>query len=239
MAASALEIIQTVSAELGSIAIPTQAVSNTDPGVQLLVKLLQACGDELVEQNDWKDLTYLYTFSTVPSQAAYPLPTDFNRLVPTTVFDRSNSVELYEGSAGTIEQAEFLPLTVFDTQYRVRRGNMEFTPTPTAVRNVKFEYISQNWVNGVIPSAPLTSGPKDKITQDGDTFFFSKRLLVSMLKFKWRQARQLDTTAAYADFASVYDVEAGKQTSAPVLFVGRQTPNHRADDLLWRWGRKR
>lgn len=239
MAASALEVIQAAAAELGSITVPTQAISSTDPGVQLFVKLLQACGDELVEQNEWKDLTYLYTFTTVAAQAAYALPADFNRLVDSTVFDRSNSVELVEGSAGSIEQAEFEPLTAYDTQYRIRRGQIELTPTPTAARNIKFEYISQNWVNGVIPTAPTTSGPKDKITQDGDTFFFSKRLLVAMLKFKWRQTRQLDTTATFADFVAVYDAEAGKQTSSPVLFVGRQSSVNRADDFLWRWGKKR
>ena len=134
------------------------------------------------------------TFSTQD----FALPSDFDRIVSATNWDRSDhwmnlgpksSQEWQWLNGGSISTAPRF-------RWRLYRNVMRFFPAPADVYNMAYEYVS-NWT--VIPAAG-THPTKARVTVDTDTFVFTDDVMVLGLKYLWKKTKGLDFAVELAEF---------------------------------------
>jgi len=90
---SLLTISQAVSDELGVIQ-PSTIISNTEATAVRLFSVMQAGAKWLRDNYDWAVLTKEHTFTSAANTAAYALPSGFERIIPGTLWDRTNNLEM-------------------------------------------------------------------------------------------------------------------------------------------------
>jgi len=129
-------------------------------------------------------------------QTIYPLPSDFDRQVDRTHYDKSKRWEML--GPETPQQWEFLKSSYISTgprmRYRFMGGKFQIWPNITTNEYLGYEYISNGWVtdeNG----EPLSS-----FQNDTDTCIFPDRLIITGLKMKFFEVKGFDTTGFYRDY---------------------------------------
>lgn len=148
---SLLTICQQVAEEL-SLYVPATIVNNTDDSAVRLLAVAQAEGKALARRHDWSVLQKEHTFSSVAAQAAYSLPSDFRSLIDGTVWNRTQ----YDSVRGGLSPHEWqqwkssiLGGGTYRDRFRLRpdSGVLKFylDPTPDAVEDYVFEYLSDSW----------------------------------------------------------------------------------------------
>lgn len=147
---SLLSICQNVADEIG-VDKPSTIVGNSDDTAKRLLAAAKREGRELARKN-WTVLQKEYTFSTASSDADYALPSDYDRMIADTVWDRTN----YWKVRGALSPADWqVRKSAIIAQSDVRRayrikavsGARQFVldPTPSSVDSLVFEYISNEW----------------------------------------------------------------------------------------------
>jgi hypothetical protein len=128
-------------------------------------------------------------------QTIYPLPSDFDRQIDRTHYDKSKRWEML--GPETAQQWEFLKSSYISTgprmRYRFIGGNFQIWPNVTTNEYLGYEYVSNGWVN-----QPTT--PQSSFTADTDTCIFPDRLMVLGLKLRFFEVKGFDSTAYYRDF---------------------------------------
>jgi len=128
-------------------------------------------------------------------QTIYPLPSDFDRQIDRTHYDKSKRWEML--GPETAQQWEFLKSSYISTgprmRYRFIGGNFQIWPNITTNEYLGYEYVSNGWVN-----QPTT--PQSSFTADTDTCIFPDRLMVLGLKLRFFEVKGFDSTAYYRDF---------------------------------------
>ena len=147
---SLLTICQAVVQECGFPNL-LQIVGNTDETARRLLGFCNRSGKSLQKKVDWTQLRVEYTFSTANGTAAYALPTDFDRFIPTTMWDRTNFWAL-EGpltpqewqyvKSGLVQNG---PRSRFRLLPSASVDQFNVDPVPGNIRTLVFEYISKNW----------------------------------------------------------------------------------------------
>jgi hypothetical protein len=151
------------------------------------------------------------TFSTQD----YSLPSDYDRIVDDTSWDRTD----HWNNRGPKSAQEWQWLTggsiAVSPQFRWRiyQNKIRFFGAPASVYNMAFEYISNFWV--------LASGGTDptkaKFTVDTDTCVFPDDVMVLGLKFQWYKTKGLDWQVPLAEFARAVSYSKAQDTGAPKL----------------------
>lgn len=218
MAYTLLDTIQTVTNEL-SLPQPSVVVTSFDLTTKQLLALAQASVEELVEMFDWQALLKTHTFQTVPAQTLYDLPTDFNRLVGNTVWDRgvafpisgSHNPQTFQSlQSGIFKQGPYY-------RFRIIGDKFELLPTPESVTTVAFNYISGH----AIKSAQSVA--KERFTADDDKTIFRNRLLINFIKLKLLQVKGFDTSVAMQDFNTSYNAAIGQDVPSGALLMAQST----------------
>lgn len=172
-----IQIAQDVSDEIGVERVNT-VVGNTNDTARRLLQAAQRTGKELAKKHYWTVLQKEHTFTTVDSQASYDLPSDFDRMLPHTQWDRSNEWRLY--GPLTPQEWQFVKSGVAEEgprrDYRIKpeSGTNKFfiSPTPgTTGETLAFEYVSTNWCesSGGTGQA-LFQADADVVRLDGELF---------------------------------------------------------------------
>lgn len=186
---SLLSIVQKVTDRVG-IARPSAVVTSTDSQVRQLFALANEEGAELAKRYPWQALTNEWTFVTNAGaeQTNTPIPTDLDRFIPNSFYNRSSRRRLI----GPITPQEWQALQTFTAYSRVylsfrqRDGSFLITPTPSVGETIAYEYISSNW-------AQSSAGQgKAAFTADDDTSFLDEELIAQGLRWRWKQAKGLD-----------------------------------------------
>jgi len=86
---SLLTICQNV-ADFTGFERETTIISNTSPTARQLLALCQREGKQLMRATAWPILLKEHTFSTASGTQSYALPTDFDRFVGDTAFNRTD-----------------------------------------------------------------------------------------------------------------------------------------------------
>ncbi len=161
-------------------------------------------------------------------QLRYAFPTDFDRLINRTQWDRTDHWELI--GPETPQEWQFLKSGWISTGPRMRfrqLGNLfQVWPFPANAMSLGFEYVSTYWVAAA--SAALS---KSSFTVDTDTCAFSDRLMTLGLKMRYREAKGFDVgnptvpgTLAY-DFNHQLELEKSMDAGAKTLSMGpKPTP---------------
>lgn len=144
-------------------------------------------------------------------QTIYQLPSDFDRQIDRTHYDKSKRWEML--GPETAQQWEFLKSSYISTgprmRYRFIGGNFQIWPQVSTNEYLGFEYISNGWVN-------QTTTPISAFAADTDTCIFPDRLMVCGIKNKFFEVKGFDTTAYYRDYINQLSIaksnDSGSQT---------------------------
>jgi len=208
-----LAIVQDVCAELG-IQQPPIVIGSQDPQIQQLWALVNRLGNDLVREFEWQRLRKNTSVNTVAGQTTYDLPSDWNRQISQTEWNRTMrrpmigpiSAQGWEAYKGAYLGAGI------ETSFRIQGGKLVLLDEPPAGDELAYEYISSNWV------VTITGSGRKKFLADDDSCVFDDQLMLEGLKLRWRKAKGL----AYdeADYIRILDACKSQDQSAPVLRLG-------------------
>lgn len=218
-------IVNAALAECGITAV-ADPYASSDPAFVQACTILGTAGQEMLTLHEWNKLVKTHTITTAvpPDTGEYDLPADFAWLINQTGWTPTN------GGAGLPLGG---PLSAQDWTYLVntnlasstvyisfRQADGQFWILPQPPPNgvvINFEYISRYWV----ALTGTTVGTKDKPTLSSDVVLFEPILIVKFLKLRYLEAKGFDTTAAVAQFLTMFQSWTGKDASAPILNTAR------------------
>lgn len=182
MALTLLQMTQRALREKAQFSVPATIVSNTDPTAVRLLNLADRTGRALKALHAWQAMNQTYTFPTVASTGTYALPSDFQRFLNLTQWDRTN----YTNVRGPVSAAEWEVLrsgnlssaSTIPSFFRIAAGVFAIYPTPSDVRTIAYQYIGTSW----IVASGGSSATKEYFTVDTDTCIFDDDLMVLGIK---------------------------------------------------------
>jgi hypothetical protein len=148
----------------------------------------------------------------------YDLPTDYEALVPRTMWDKSKHWEML--GPEDAQQWEWLLSGYISTGPRIRwrlLGNyFQIWPGNSGAEYLGFEYRSNGWANNAAGTV------KTSFTVDTDTTIYPSRLMVLSTKLKYFEAKGFDTTAMYRNYLEEFEAaQALDMSSANLSFAPR------------------
>lgn len=148
----------------------------------------------------------------------YSLPSDYDSLVPRTMWDKSKHWEML--GPEDAQQWEWLLSGYISTGPRIRwrllGDYFQIWPGFSNAEFLGFEYKSKGWVRDV------TGAVKNSFTVDTDTCIYPDRLMVNMTKLKYFEGKGFDTTAMYRNYLSQLEAAiALDMSSANLSFAPR------------------
>jgi len=208
---TAQAVLKQVAGELG-LPIPASITGLSDVQSVQLLSLLNSAGNELMLYYPWEQFNKEWSFYTIPGEADYPLPEDYNYFTDQTQWDRTDhwpllgpkSAQEWSWLKGALVAA--LPRI----RFRVSENKLKFWPVPGNALNMAMEYTSKYWVD-------QAGKPADMIAQDGDILQYNPWLLIKFVKFKFYELKGFQTTGVNADFMRVFNTLTGKDTGAKIL----------------------
>lgn len=160
------------------------------------------------------------------TQTKYAFPSDFDRLVDRTDWDKTQHWEMLGPETG--QQWQWLKSGFISTGPRVRfrplGGLFQIWPAIGAAHLLGFEYVSNTWAASSVGAA------QSSFSADTDTCIFPDRLMVLFLKKKYFEVKGFDVTAIERDFQAELDLAKAHDAGSPTLSM-----NPRVADVLLSW----
>lgn len=209
-----LQLIQAFC-ERTALPRPLAVMASTDAQVVQLRSLLEEVIEDLVCL-DWTVLVREATFSTVNTEIQGAIttiaPFGFRAILQDTIYNRSLRLPVFGPLAAAKWQArKALPTTGPFYMYRIREGNLYFSPTPGAGNLCAFEYYSK------LAVIPASSPPSATLVADSDTFLLDSKLLLAGLRWKWKSEKGLDYAEDFARYQSLLQTILGADGTKPAL----------------------
>lgn len=177
-----------------NLSIPTQVINNTSDEIRQLLAIANTDGDLLGQEHQWQRLIFEKTFTTTATEqqtgAGATLPTDFDRIVDETMWNRTTRQPVI-GPLSTLrwQMIEALGGVTTWPQYRMRGNSFYFIPAPPAGETVAYEYMSNQWCESSIAVGQSTW------LADTDVPRLPERVLILGLVWRWNKSKGL----AYAE----------------------------------------
>lgn len=146
---SLLTIAQAIADELG-VFQPASIINNEEATAVRLRSVTSAAGLYLRDDYDWAVLTKEHTFTSSAGTAAYEVPGDFLRIVPNTLWDRTNNLQLV-GPLTPAQWQYFKGAITSDVGLAVRwrlrptSGVLKIELENPAAATIALEYVSDQW----------------------------------------------------------------------------------------------
>jgi hypothetical protein len=150
----------------------------------------------------------------------YAMPTDFDRMISDTNWDRTNHWRNL--GTKTSQEWQWLQGGIISVgpreRYRIYNNRLRIFQALTSIYTFAFEYVSNYWVM----SSGATQGDKDAYTVDTDTAVFPDDLMLAGLKFYFLKAKKLDYAIELGEFTralsytKAQDVPVPAQSLAPI-----------------------
>jgi len=205
-------IIDRALGELG-IQSGTVGVTNQEQNVAQALALLQSLGQDAVAVHDWQFLMETANYTGDSSTTAFPMPSDFGRIVNQTEWALNNKRPMI-GPLSPQQwgwtQYGIVSVGVY-FRYRILDDNFTIFPVPGAGEEFAFFYIKKNWL------LDETNTPKSSITAGSDVVLFDDRLMVSGLKLRIWAAKGFDTTQLASEYNFQLQAQKGQDQGAPVI----------------------
>lgn len=143
----------------------------------------------------------------------YAMPSDFQRIIDRTQWDKSKHWEMLGPESP--QQWQWLKSGYIATGPRIRwriLGNtFQIWPGVSTSEYLGFEYVSNAWVTAQDGSA------KTSFTADTDVSLYDDRLMVAGLKLKYWAIKGFETQLLQDDYDSVLAAVMGAEQGAPML----------------------
>jgi len=131
----------------------------------------------------------------------YSLPSDYESLVPRTMWDKSKHWEML--GPEDAQQWEWLLSGYISTGPRIRwrmlGAYFQIWPGMSTAEYLGLEYRSKGW------AASSTGTVKNSFTADTDTCIYPDRLMVNATKLKYFEAKGFDTTAMMRNYMTEFE----------------------------------
>lgn len=162
------------------------------------------------------------------SQVLFPFPSDFDRAIDRTHWDKSRHWEML--GPKTPQEWEWLKSGYISSGPRIRYrpfgGYFAIWPPLGSTENLSFEYQTKYWIYATA-SAALS---KQAFTVDTDTTMFADPLMRALIKLKYFEIKGFDTTALYRDYLRQLDIAKSADAGNPTLSM-----NPGAAEVLIGW----
>ena len=196
---------------------PVTVIDNTDPIARQLLALAQREGKQLMRTSDWAILKKEHTFSTSSGTAAYALPSDFDRLVLETSYNRSDNDIL----TGPISSSEYqlvnhgMATTGTTEKFRLKAASnalkFELDPTPSSTQTIGFEYVSTQFCQS-------SGGSGQAVwTADTDTGILDETTMEMGITWRFKAAHGLDYAEDFRQYQLEVRQAVARNGSAPIL----------------------
>jgi hypothetical protein len=212
-----MEIVTRVLKAIG-LPVPATIAGSTDATTVQLWSLLTELGQELLDAHSWQFKTKSLEIVTSPGVTVYDIPEDFERFVDSTAWNNTARIPM----AGPMTEQQWAMLiarnlggTTYQLQYRLNQGKLELYHSPSEANTLSLTYISRGWVQD--GEDPLIF--KDWMEKDSDICQYTPRLIVSMLRFRWRRAKGFDTTDLEREYIMAFDYAANADTPGQDLHL--------------------
>lgn len=209
-----LSICTDAADEIG-IDRPSSVIGNAQPEVQKLLRYANKAGRLLMKRVAWQALRKERTFTSVATETQTSiLPSDFDRFVPETFWNRTD----YQLIAGPVGAVEWQGLKAFNHQgnpkFAYRGGDVLVIPAPGAGKAFAFEYVSNQWCRS-------TGGTgRTAWAADTDTGVIDEELITRGLKYAFLTDEGLPNAVAAQEFDDYFTLLVGNdQPSAGVMLA--------------------
>jgi hypothetical protein len=195
---SLITIVQDACAELSLPSLAT-VVGNDVSNGPMMLRLAKDELNSLAGRSDWVALlknNVFFATSTAVQVTASALPTDLDRLVNDSFFNRTSSQKI-RGPI-SVEEYQALNANVIssnDPAYRIRGSTFLMWPDPTSGHLLAYEYVSTQKVR--------SSGGTAQVNwqADGDTCLFREDIVTLGLIWRYKKAKG----RAYTDDQAEYE----------------------------------
>ena len=198
---------------------PETIATNTDPAAQNILRLINKVGNRLQKSFAWNILTKEATVTAGGSEtliAAASLPSDFDRIIPETFWDRGTN-NLISGPVSAVEW-QGLKVQSYSSQnkkYRYRGGDIITSPAVASGSTCAFEYVSTQWARKADGTA------KSSMTIDTDYTVLSEELMIYGTVFEWLDAEGQPSSNAARQYLDEFNLlVSADETSANILTSG-------------------
>lgn len=180
---------------------PSSIVGSTDPNSIILLEMAQEEGETLARRHEWQVLQTEHTFSTANGTSSYSLPSDLDRILKETVFNRTRRRRMMgDLSPQQWQETQASLVTMVNPAFRIRGGAFLISPTPSATETVAYEYMTTKWCQSSGGTAQA------EWTADTDTGRLSENIMTLGVVWRYRAAKGLD----YGDAMDTYEMEVAK-----------------------------
>lgn len=173
-----------------------EVFTSTDTIAVEMADLVNEVAADIAKSHDWRALTKVNQVVGDGSEA-YPLPTDYDRMVMASEVDDANSWFWgYQGFDSVNEWMRFRSGTysiLSPGGWIIIGGEIQFYPAPNGT--AQFPYISNQW------AIDEDSSRKAAFTADTDIFLLDERLLTLGLIWRWLEQKDM----AYAEAMQTYE----------------------------------
>lgn len=197
---------------------PTSLFSTTDPFSLEMADLANEVAISIAKGHDWQALTKLATITGDAINIAFPLPTDYDRML---IKGKLHSLKF---RTATFTPARDLDDWLYLNDYLttgtpgnwvILGGQMQIFPTMAATETARFYYISNVIVNA-------TGVGQTAFLSDTDTFVLPERLLTLGLIWRWRAMKRTEYSEDLQNFEIALSEEINRDKGSHVITVGRQ-----------------
>ena len=213
---SLLTIAQNV-ADFTGFERPTTVVGNTDPIARQLLAFINREGKSLMRASNWPILLKEHTFNTVNGTQSYDLPTDYDRSVDSTIYNRTDTEQL----TGPITPQQYA-LDRYGTassgvtqKFRFKASSnalkFDITPTPTSAESLGYEYVSSHWNQ--------TSGGTSQaaMAADSDIGILDETLIELGVTYRFKQNHGLAYDSDFREYQLELRQAISRAGGAPVI----------------------
>ena len=146
-------------------------------------------------------------------KAQYALPSDYDRIVDRTQWDKTKHWEMLGPESA--QQWQWLKSGYIATgprlRWRLLGQYFQIWPLSSTSEYLGFEYISNGWATTVAGVS------QSSFTADTDTCIFPTRLMVLFTKMKYMEIKGFDATAMTRDFKRFLDIAKAEDSGAATL----------------------
>lgn len=193
-----LTVVQNACAMAG-LPRPTAVISATDPTMRAILAHANMEGQALARDYEWQRLRSEQTFTTTATaEQTNAIPTDFNKFIDGTFWNRSRKMQLF-GPLDPVIWQGFQAMTaapVMDA-FTYRGNSIYVNPVPAAGQTMSFEYISTYWCQSAAAAGQTAW------VADTDTGRLSEALMTQGIVWRYKAARGLDIATDYSLYESM------------------------------------
>lgn len=219
------DIVNAVAAEVGLTPV-SDPYASTDPAFIQMRNILGTAGKEMLTLHQWNKFVKEHSITTAvpPDTGNYDLPEDFAWMIDQTGWTPTNAGAglplggpLSEQDWTYLVNTNLASSTIY-VSFKLSQGQFQVLPQPPPDgTEINFEYISRWWV----AEPTTTTGTKEAPESSDDVVLYEPILIIKFLKLRFLEAKGFDTTAATAQFLTMFQAWTGKDTSAPILNMAR------------------